>query len=336
MNRIRWQGVLIGAVALLAILAALAAWRAGERRRVQPAPILMYHHIGPAADSAWWVPPDVFERHLRSLREQGYTSIQPADLVAQRRWGQPLPRRPVIITFDDGYLDSLTAAEPLLVKYGFHGTVFLVTDCVGDSSDQRKQFEGADCLTWPEVRAMRARGVLTFGGHAHSHRNLVVANDPFSEARECYLQIKKQAGFKPDAFCYPHGEYNDRVLEAVRRAGWQTAMVCKDEVARTGPALDLLALPRVSVMGGRHKFLAARAPEKEAAGEIVFRVKHEGIPLEVAPRLPGAPDGGWLPPRELGNGAEIEWRWPASAPSAPGAPPALELWDRNRILRLYP
>lgn len=336
MKDAKWLGLFVGAVAALVILAALIAWRAVERQCVRPVPILMYHHIGVVEDSAWCVPPDVFERQLRFLHDRGYTGILPSDLAAHRRWGKPLPRRSVIITFDDGYLDSLAVAEPILKKYGLRGIVFLVTDCVGDSPERRKKFEGSDCLTWPEVRAMRRRGTLAFGGHSHIHRNLAVMENPFALARECYLQIKNNVGFKPDAFCYPHGEYNDRAVEAVRRAGFTTAMVCEDAVAKTGPGINLLTLPRVSVMGGRHRFAVTRAREKESAGEVVFQVRHEGVPLEAAPCLKGAPGEGWLPAKELRNGAEVEWRWTLATPAVPDQPLSLELWDRNLVLPLYP
>jgi peptidoglycan/xylan/chitin deacetylase (PgdA/CDA1 family) len=336
MKQVKWPALFIGGVAALAILAGLVAWRAVERRRVQPVPILMYHHISAVDDSAWCVPTDVFERQMRSLRDQSYTSILPADLAAHQRWGKPLPRRPVIITFDDGYLDSLTVAEPILAKFGLCGIVYLITDCVGDSPALRKQFEGSDCLVWPEVRAMRRRGNLTFGGHAHTHRNLAVTGDPFPLVRECYLQIKKNAGFKPDSFCYPHGQYNERVVEAVRRAGFTTAMACEDAVAGSGPGVNLLTLPRVSVMGGRHRFGIVRAREKEAPGEVAARVSHAGVPLEVAPRLRGAPGAGWLPAKELRNGAEVEWCWTLRGPAVPDNALSLELWDKNRIFRLYP
>lgn len=337
MRQTTGQGLIVGAAgAALIALAFLIGWRVVEYQRVQPVPILMYHHIGNVEDSAWCVPPDVFERQMKFLRDQGYTSILPSDLAAHRRWGSPLPRRPVIITFDDGYLNTMTMAEPILKKYGLQGIVYLVTDCVAAVPCERRQLEGAECLTWSEVREMQQRGTMAFGGHSHSHQNLAVAADPFSLASECFRQIRRNGGFIPDSFCYPHGEYNDRVLEAVRRVGFATAMVCEDTVAKTGPGVKLLALPRVSVMGGRHRFTVTRAQDKESAGAVVFRVKHEGVPMEVSPRLTGIAGDRWLPPKELGNRDDVEWRWTLSDSSTRDKPLSLEIWDRNRVFLLYP
>lgn len=331
-RRARARAVWLGAG--LFLLAVFAAARVCEMRRALTIPILMYHHVGYSETSVWSVTAEDFERQLRCLREQGYAAILPADLVANRRWGRRLPRRPVIITFDDGYLDSLTIAEPLLARNGMRGIVYLITDFVAAGPSQRRRFEGADCLTWPEVRAMRRRGTLAFGGHSHNHINLAAAADPFAQTRECYLQIKNNAGFKPDSFCYPYGQYNERAAAAVRRAGFSTAMACKDAPAAIGPGTDLFGLPRVSVMGGRRRFAVERAAEKETPGELVARVAHWGVPLTVAPRLLGAPGAGWLAERDLGNGVEVEWRWRAQA--APDADLSLEIWDRHRVLRLYP
>lgn len=333
MKRIKWLGLIVAA---LVVLAALAGWLTFERRSVRAVPILMYHHIGPVEDSPWWVPRDVFEGQMRALREQGYTAILPADLAAHQRWGKPLPRRPVILTFDDGYLDSLTTVEPILKQYGLRGIVYLITENIGATPGQRRQFESSDCLVWPEVRAMRRRGILTFGGHAPAHQNLAALDDPFPLVRECFQQIKKNAGFKPDSFCYPHGQYNDPAVEAVRRAGFTSAMACEDAVAQIGPDCNLLALPRVSVMGGRHRFTVTRAPINAADNEIGFRVKHEGVPLEVSARLEGVPGYDWLPSRELVNGEEVEGRWKWQATAGRANPPDLELWDKHRIFRLCP
>jgi len=335
-NRTRQNLTIGAALAAVVILAALVRGRIAEYRRIQAVPILMYHHIWNIDNSAWCVPPDVFERQMKFLRDRGYTSILPADLAAHQRWGSPLPSRPVIVTLDDGYLDSLTVAEPILRKYGLRGIVYLMTDSIGAVPDQRGRLEGADCLTWSEVRAMQARGTLTFGGHSHAHRNLAVAPNPLFLARECYRQIFRNGGFIPDSFSYPFGQYNERAVDAVRYAGFGTALACKDAVARTEPNLNLLALPRVSVMGGRHRFIVTRARDRESAGEVVFHVRHEGIPIEVTPRLKGITGDTWLSARELRHGAEVEWRWTLKTPSDRDKPLALEIWDKNRILLLYP
>lgn len=340
------QYTLVAGILLLAFVIALGltVQRLRESRRILAVPILMYHKIGDVTDNAWWVPTGVFERQLRALRNQGYSTVLPDDIVNHRKAGKRLTPKPVMITFDDGYRDSLAKAEPLLKKYGFRAMVYLITDTVAETPEARRQYGGMDILTWPEIKAMQKRGTFVFGGHGHRHQNLAVVDDPYADIRECYLQLRRQGIRNPFSFCYPHGEYNARAIEAVKRAGFRSATVCEDRVALTGKAMNLLALPRVSVMGGEHEFHVNRLAASATPGEIVLHVMHTGIPMEVSPRLvwsgttavqglPASGDG-WLPAVEVSN-ADYEWRWPRPTNGSNAAPVRLEIWDKHRLFPLW-
>ena len=324
-------------LAALVIALGLTVQRLRESRQTRAVPILMYHKIGDVASNAWWVPTDVFERQLLALRDQGYHTVLPDDIVNHRKAGKRLPPKPVMITFDDGYSDSLAIAEPLLKKYGFRAVAYLITDAVAETPEARRQYEGVDVLTWPEIKAMQKRGTFVFGGHGHRHQNLAAMDDPYPDIRECYLQLRRQGIRQPFSFCYPYGEYNARAIEAVKRAGFRSAMACEDRVALTGKTMNLLALPRVSVMGGEHEFHVNRLSASATPGEIVLHVMHTGIPMEVSPRLMGSgatADQGWLPAVEIGNG-DYEWRWPRPAAGSNTAPVRLEIWDKHRLFLIF-
>lgn len=330
--------VVAGMLLLVMVIAlGLTMQRLSESRRAHPVPILMYHKIGAVADNAWWVPTGVFERQLRALRNQGYSTVLPGDIVEHRKAGKRLPPKSVMITFDDGYRDSLTIAEPLLKKYGFRAVVYLITDTVAETPEARRQYEGVDVLTWPEIKAMQERKTFVFGGHGHRHQNLAAAADPYADIRECYLQLRRHGIRQPFSFCYPHGEYNARTIKAVKRAGFRSAMACEDRVALTGKAMNLLALPRVSVMGGEHEFHANRLSASATPGEIVLHVMHTGIPMEVSPCLVGSgttADQGWLPAVEVSN-ANYEWHWPRPANGNSAEPVRLEIWDKHRLFLMF-
>lgn len=334
-------GILLAA---FVIALGLAVQRLREARQTRAVPILMYHKIGAVANNAWWVPTGVFERQLRDLRNQGYSTVLPDDIVNHRKAGKRLPHRSVMITFDDGYRDSLAIAEPLLKKYGFRAVVYLITDTVAETPATRRQYEGVDVLTWPEIKAMQKRGTFVFGGHGHRHQNLAAVDDPYPDIRECRLQLRRHDIRQPFSFCYPHGQYNARTIEAVKRAGFRSAVVCEDRVALTGKAMNLLALPRVSVMGGEHEFHVNRLSASATPGEIVLHVMHTGIPMEVSPHLvwsgtaidqdlPALGDG-WLPAVPISNG-DYEWRWPRPAAASNAAPVRLEIWDKHRLFLIF-
>jgi len=351
MKRESISTLIVAAVIIAAFIAALGLTvrRLRESHRTHAVPILMYHKIGDVANNAWWVPTGVFERQMRALRNQGYSTVLPGAIVDHRKAGKRLPPKSVMITFDDGYRDSLAIAEPLLKKYGFHAVVYLITDTVAETPEARRQYEGVDVLTWPEIKAMQKRGTFVFGGHGHRHQNLAVAADPYPDIRECYFQLRRHDIRQPFSFCYPHGEYNARSIAAVKRAGFQSAMACEDRVALTGKAMNLMALPRVSVMGGEHEFHANRLSASATPGEIVLHVMHTGIPMEVSPRLmwtgatgdQGLPafggaigDQGWLPTVEVKN-ADYEWHWPWPADGSNAAAVRPEIWDKHRLFLMF-
>lgn len=339
--------ILIGSLVSLAtlILAALAGKHFYQAHRALarlplPVPILMYHDLSPAGDPAtaadvWTVQANNFEKHLQSLQIQGHASVLPADLAAAARGRVSLPPKPVVITFDDGFLSSVTLAEPLLRQYGFQAMVYLITARIGDTPEQRQTYRGAPCLTWPEVRAAMRRGVLTFGVHSHTH-----PRHPNAVAREITVSrdwFRARTGTRPDSFCYPHGQVNPALELAVRAAGYTTAMICEDELAILDRETNLLSLPRVSVFGGAQHFVVDALPREQTGPNCVGGlVRNLGRPVRVAPRLlgTGLPEAQtWLPETRLGPEAQ-DWRWPA-VPGADIKNMRLEIWDRNRILLLY-
>ncbi len=336
MSRVGGRATLwVAGLVLAAFAAALVETgrRFVETRRVHRVPILMYHKIGPVDHNAWWVPTDVFEHQMRALRNQGYTSILPRDLADHRWAGKRLPRRPVLITFDDGYRDSLRRAEPILRRCGFQAVAYLITDRVADREEAPLTHEGVECLTWPEIERMRKRGTFVFGGHGHRHENLAASSDPDPVIRECYRALRAHGIHRPAGFCYPYGERAPRAVEAVRRSGFRSAVVCEDRVAVTGPDVLLFELPRVSVMGGRHAFAFEPGALEAARAGQPAAVRHEGVPIEVSPRWVRAgagPAGGWLPPQDLGPGARLQ----AAPPPGPGALTRLEIWDKHRLFLL--
>lgn len=328
--------MIIAGLPALVCVAGLAVytWLQVQRQIVKPVPILMYHNIG-KVDSPWWVYPSDLEKHVAFLAAQGYTAIFPSDLAANRIWGKPLPEKPVILTFDDGYLNALTEAGPILEKHGFKGIVYLITGLVHESADKRMSYEDSDCLVWPEVKKMKKSGVFDFGGHTVHDANLAATRDPYREIRACYEDIVNNAGFKPDSFCYPHGQYRLETLGPVRLAGFTTAMTCKDDVAMTGRDCDLVELPRLHMIGGRHEYISQRIPKEEKDNEIVVSVRKPGASINLAFKLnwsdPSEEDE-WLGPLVLGKDEEV-LTFIINNPAKKNKPFVLEYWDAHRILR---
>ena len=210
-------------------------------------PILMYHHIEdppPGADvyrRDLSVPPAKFEAQLRYLSQQGYESITLNDLALHLTRGKPLPPRPIILTFDDGYTDAYTYAFPLLQKYGFVGTFFLVTSYLDNHN--------ADFLSWGEVEEMHAAG-MRFEPHSYDHPDL--RNRGFQylvfQTLGPKQAIEARTGEPCRFFAYPSGRYDQFVIDVLHSADYWGAVLTGQ--GATHDTDDLFLLHRVRVSGG--------------------------------------------------------------------------------------
>jgi peptidoglycan/xylan/chitin deacetylase (PgdA/CDA1 family) len=197
-------------------------------------PILMYHSVSePGADSrhpyfGTVTSPAVFEQQMRYLHENGFQTLSPADVFANGETSIRIVRKPVIITFDDGFRDFYTNAQPILAKYGFTAIVYLPTAYIQKTTTS---FKGLDCLTWNEVRELSRAGVL-FGSHTVTHPVLKeVAHDQLeAELRDSKATIENELGFAIDSFAYPYAypqhnrEFVQRLRSVLIDAGYQNGV----------------------------------------------------------------------------------------------------------------
>jgi peptidoglycan/xylan/chitin deacetylase (PgdA/CDA1 family) len=188
-------------------------------------PALMYHRVVPSGETpdGISVTQRAFARHLDWLRRWGYQSVGAADLAAALQGERPLPRRPVILTFDDGFEDNLTDALPILREFGFTALVFAVMDLLGG----RRNFgraKGEPLLSGDQIRRMAQAGV-EFGAHGLTHPHLCALAE--QEARREIVESKRRlediVGREVAAFCYPFGEFGRREMDLARSAGYRCA-----------------------------------------------------------------------------------------------------------------
>jgi len=218
----------------------------GLLRRVQ-APILMYHHIQdapPGSDALrrdLSVSPQNFEAQLRYLQQEGYETVSLYDLVLHLTVGKPLPERPIVLTFDDGYADAYTQAFPLLQRFGFTGTFFLTTAPI-DAHD-------AAFLSWDNVAEMHTAG-MDLEAHSYDHSDLRSRGFQFLVFQTLGPKeaIEARTGDKCRFFAYPSGRYDDYVIDVLRSAHYWGAVVT--EQGATHASDGLFALRRVRISGG--------------------------------------------------------------------------------------
>jgi peptidoglycan/xylan/chitin deacetylase (PgdA/CDA1 family) len=185
---------------------------------VQAVTILCYHRFGPRANTLT-VTPAAFEAQLAWLAKNGYTVVALDRLPAFLEGREPLPKKAVVITIDDGYRSTYEIAFPLLRKHGFPATVFLYSDFVG----------APDALTWAQMKEMTASGLFDIQPHSKTHSNLTLRGPDESESRyrervrrevEAPVDaIRSQLGERSIAYAFPYGDVNDVVVGELRAKG---------------------------------------------------------------------------------------------------------------------
>ena len=221
------------AVALGAAAAAGASARWNWWRPVVTGglPVLMYHKIGtppPGSElKKLWVSPEKFRAQLGWLRDHGYETATFSGWRDAEKGIKPLPEKPVLITFDDGYADNHEAAFPILREFGMKGCVFLVYETLDKHNawHDPKTEPWQRMLTWAQVKEMQDSGVFEFGSHTMGHRCLteIPLEDARWELAESKKRLEDKLGREVVGFAYPYGAgaYDPAVRRAALEAGYR-------------------------------------------------------------------------------------------------------------------
>jgi len=216
-------------------------------------PVLMYHHVAERDPSYSYlrrsltVSPRSFRWQLDYLRANGYESVKLDDLVAYLAMGQPLPPKPVVITFDDGYRDNYEVAFPMLRERGFVATFFLVTAPIDEGSPE--------FMTWEQVKEMHAAG-MEFGAHSYTHPDLRGQSVDYLvwQVVGSKEAIEERTGEPVRFFAYPSGSYDDQVIAVLKSAGFWAALSTETGCLHSLESPWSLDRVRVSPQDGESKF----------------------------------------------------------------------------------
>lgn len=185
-------------------------------------PILTYHYVGinpDPSDIARYdlaVTPDNLDKQFGHLASKGYTPVTLNELHAAIKGQGTLPAKPVILTFDDGYIDFYTDAFPIIKKHNFRVTSFLPTGLLDNSY----------YLRWNQIKEIDQSGLVSFEAHSINHPNMTTLT--YEEAKNQALTskaaIENQLSKKVNFFCYPYGSSNATSWQAVKDAGYLGAV----------------------------------------------------------------------------------------------------------------
>ncbi len=199
-------------------------------------PILLYHHITTALDgSRYNIDPAIFDEQMKWLYDNHYETINVSDVASLILNGGQLPRRAVVITFDDGNVDIYQNAFPILEKYGFVATFYIVD----------RYINGKDMISTDQVKELIEKG-WEIGSHSKYHTNLTSTTaDLEAEIRLSKLDMEERLGVPINSFAYPFGLVNENVIGKTIRSGYTSAVGLGESV--THGKIDLFYLNRREV-----------------------------------------------------------------------------------------
>jgi len=184
----------------------------------QTIPILCYHRFG-SNRSAMTMTPSAFEAQMEYLAQNGYRVITLKELEGFLLGKEPMPRKTVVITIDDGYRSTYQVAFPILKKFGFPATVYLYSDFVGAS----------DAMTWAQMQEMVRSGLIEIQPHSKTHPNLTVRLAGETDAKYAerlkrevetpVVAIQDRLALASFSYAYPYGDVNEAVVDLLARQG---------------------------------------------------------------------------------------------------------------------
>ena len=191
-------------------------------------PVLMYHHIAEEGDGGVTISAECFEEQIAALSEAGYTAVSLEDLYAYVEEGTPLPDKPILITFDDGYESNYEIAWPILEKYDMKAVIFTIGVSVGKDTYKDTDTAITPHFSYEEAREMAASGTISIQSHTYDmHQSAQLDEAPartsavplegesegaymeafLSDMEQSMSEIQKGVGEPVTAMAYPNGEY---------------------------------------------------------------------------------------------------------------------------------
>lgn len=232
-------------------------------------PAIMYHSLlkDPARAGDYVLSPEVFEEDMRYLAENGYTAVFARELADHAENGSPLPEKPIVITFDDGYYNIMEYAYPYMRENGIKGVINIVGAYTERSTEEDEHNPAYSYLTWEEIAELDRSGVFEIGSHTydmHSTSGRRGCRRLYSESAEDYRKalfedigglqtmLEDKSGVKPVTFAYPYGFISEESAEILREMGFRTLLTCyeKPNFISCGNADECLILNRYNRPSG--------------------------------------------------------------------------------------
>lgn len=259
----QWQYLVMGWASEAGAYLQPAPWpQIHQQARQAKVPVMMYHDVLPEKEVPWDNTPQEIAEHFRLIKAQGLTPISLQQLVTHLHTGLPLPEKPIVLTFDDGYGGHYEYVYKLMQEYNYPAAFSIYTDGVGKDAIPNKDRRPGGPRThvsWEQLQEMAANPLVEIVSHSVTHpldmREQTDAQIT-KELVEAKQILESKLGVSIDYFTYPVGKNDDRVRRLVKEAGYVAAFAMHEDPAEeqlAGESENLLAIGR----WGQSRFLEA-------------------------------------------------------------------------------
>ncbi len=241
----------------------------GDQRTTITVPVLMYHHLAEKGDNDSTIAVRMFKEHIKALSEQGYTAILPDDLLRYTIRGAELPEKPVMITFDDGYLSNYEYAYPVLKEYNQKATIFVIGATIGNLEYYKDtDYRITPHFTEAQGREMVKSGLIMLQSHTYDMHQNKTYDGPgaitdlipetsgldyeefkerlIADIKQERIALAKMGVDNVHAIAFPYGMSTDYVDAIMVAEGFDMTFATSagDNIIRMGHGEDLFMLNR--------------------------------------------------------------------------------------------
>ena len=218
-----------------------------EQQEVQ-LPILMYHHIlkDSARQGKYVISPEELEQDLIYLKKNGYETVTAEDVIHFVYEGTPLPEKPIMLTFDDGYYSNFVYAYPLLKQYNMKGVLFIIGQYTDEYSKSGEENPNYSHVTWERCREMIKDGTMELQNHTYGMHSFATDRQGSSKGKgetlwqyhfalsqdlkKLQTRFQEETGYVPRGFAYPFGIVSPESVEVLKELGFLAAFTSNEGV----------------------------------------------------------------------------------------------------------
>lgn len=211
-------------------------------------PILMYHGLlkDTSMQNKFVISPDRFESDLKYLKEMGYETITMSQLIDYVNKGSPLPPKPIVLSFDDGYYNNYLYAYPLLKQYGAKAVISIIGKCSDDFSVSDGGHATYSHITWDEINEMMQSGCVEIQNHTYNMHTYdkgrrgsmqkpnetieVYKNVLENDVGRLQRRIQEMTGWTPNTFAYPFGYMSNGSTQLLKSMGFSASLSCTEGI----------------------------------------------------------------------------------------------------------